>query len=963
MYYLISTLDAHHELIEREPAYSNSMEHYSSVHSLSLAHLIPLIGSDSATKPSVQHSVSGNLKNRRMCLGNQSSYSTLAASDGNLCWKDYTSGRSCKIMQVDRTKYTAMKRLSSISSPIDCNLQDIVKCDASDLGTHSAPVQLYSTSSTVLKSCNMNKHLCFSNNVDSQDINGSPWTAGTVTEYCHGYWNCNTVAATSGQHTCEKMSHFSQVPTDSKYSAPLIEKSSEICKLDAPEKQVNFSYIFHKSSKSMREGLTCQSHYPRVSLLSSDLQKNIQSSNSGPIVSSVATKDLNNEQRQMELVEHNIGSLNSSPNTLSSHVNIFCEPGNKEITVNFDDNKNFGGRKKANEFDLESSDTVSWEGTTLRRCYDATVECCLPTSYGSSKKCHENCRPSLLSENRNIMKEVGLGQILGREDHNGRNTGINSLCKNSNFSGLELLCNFISEKTASDAKMPTAKSDNSHEEKKGNKEYQSSGEVRRLLFSTKRSKSSSAITGYKNLCIENNMMQSPKVDKKVKNRSLSLKMEDITRSIQEMVGSPKAWRKSRVGETLFGSMSKLHNGQDLCKKDTRVSFIVKKIHGSETKLLDHCYHDSGETLSKDCGRNVDVSKLSSKVDFNTPVVTSFSTISQKGSSRSASDKYCIFKKADGKKEFNSSNGNSSTEHFKNRRSYAHESISSSRRAILESRKESKRDSQNTFTTVQALLGSVRNSQRLCGHLITDMDGKFVKNIYLPSNSCKNEFTTFPREKHQFARQVSEETLDYDISCADSKICNIDNEFSETLKDKFYSKKLQLQLIDSTETEPMNSGKVSDSSRKLKVCEALPETSQIAMGNKNNSRKQKNLTTDDSVQVVHDTFVLGSNFLNRNIPNHANFRNSNSTNSSSTTCAINIDVPCFSPCNCSGATKNDYITTVATTTSICSNSVETVPTSSTQKTTNMTSASNTSKRFNRYYLDPTYVEWADNSTSQ
>lgn len=51
-----------------------------------------------------------------------------------------------------------------------------------------------------------------------------------------------------------------------------------------------------------------------------------------------------------------------------------------------------------------------------------------------------------------------------------------------------------------------------------------------------------------------------KADKKIKNRSLSLKMEDMSRSFHEVVeksiASPKAWRKSKLGEALFGPKEK-----------------------------------------------------------------------------------------------------------------------------------------------------------------------------------------------------------------------------------------------------------------------------------------------------------------------------------------------------------------------------------------------------------------------
>lgn len=69
--------------------------------------------------------------------------------------------------------------------------------------------------------------------------------------------------------------------------------------------------------------------------------------------------------------------------------------------------------------------------------------------------------------------------------------------------------------------------------------------------------------------------QQSKPDRKVKNRSLSLKMEDMTRSVQEVmektITSPKTWRKSKLGEVLFGPPVKLLHSSDEKKKISAVS--------------------------------------------------------------------------------------------------------------------------------------------------------------------------------------------------------------------------------------------------------------------------------------------------------------------------------------------------------------------------------------------------------
>ncbi|KAF2361024.1 hypothetical protein FHG87_008217 [Trinorchestia longiramus] len=96
-------------------------------------------------------------------------------------------------------------------------------------------------------------------------------------------------------------------------------------------------------------------------------------------------------------------------------------------------------------------------------------------------------------------------------------------------------------------------------------------------YVTGKSISASSVVSRKVVSEENKevMCQFVKPDKKIKNRSLSWKMEDVTRSVQEAmektITSPKSWRKSKLGEALFGPAPKLHYSPEQKRK---TSFVV-----------------------------------------------------------------------------------------------------------------------------------------------------------------------------------------------------------------------------------------------------------------------------------------------------------------------------------------------------------------------------------------------------
>lgn len=96
------------------------------------------------------------------------------------------------------------------------------------------------------------------------------------------------------------------------------------------------------------------------------------------------------------------------------------------------------------------------------------------------------------------------------------------------------LCQYIIHKTSSGSKL-----NGSHNK------MNTAGQTYDIIRSQS---SSTAITKQ----LESDKDKSVKVDKKVKGRSISLKMEDMTRTFQS-ISSPKTWRKSKLGETLFGS--------------------------------------------------------------------------------------------------------------------------------------------------------------------------------------------------------------------------------------------------------------------------------------------------------------------------------------------------------------------------------------------------------------------------
>ncbi|KAA0194668.1 hypothetical protein HAZT_HAZT003939 [Hyalella azteca] len=62
------------------------------------------------------------------------------------------------------------------------------------------------------------------------------------------------------------------------------------------------------------------------------------------------------------------------------------------------------------------------------------------------------------------------------------------------------------------------------------------------------------------------LLQPDKPDKKIKNRSLSLKLEDVSRSVHEAmertITSPKSWRKSKLGVSIFGPANKQVDSPD-----------------------------------------------------------------------------------------------------------------------------------------------------------------------------------------------------------------------------------------------------------------------------------------------------------------------------------------------------------------------------------------------------------------
>ena len=110
------------------------------------------------------------------------------------------------------------------------------------------------------------------------------------------------------------------------------------------------------------------------------------------------------------------------------------------------------------------------------------------------------------------------------------------------------ICQYILQKTSSGSKVHCETSD--HEGMAENEQ----SPVIPGYYKTGKSQSASAIAN-KRTSLEAKALA--KVDKKIRGRSVSWKMEDMSRTLQGVVektiSSPKLWRRSKLGETFFGS--------------------------------------------------------------------------------------------------------------------------------------------------------------------------------------------------------------------------------------------------------------------------------------------------------------------------------------------------------------------------------------------------------------------------